>query len=131
MLLKYIDAVTIPVPTLDEGLAFYRDGLGHTLLWRNDELGQAGLATREAATEIVLVTDEVGYEPDWKVESVDTAVQVFRTHGGRVLAGPEDIPIGRLAVVADPFGNALVILDNTKGTYVTDRKGYVTGVSPD
>ncbi len=95
MLLKYIDAVTIPVPTLDEGLAFYRDMLGHTLLWRNDELS-GGSATRDAATEIVLVTDEVGYEPDWKVESVDTAVQVFRTHGGRVLAGPEDIPIGRL-----------------------------------
>lgn len=131
MLLKYIDAVTIPVPTLDEGLAFYRDALGHDLLWRNDALGQAGLRTRDSVTEIVLVTREVGYEPDWKVDSVDAAVEVFRTHGGQVLASPEDIPIGRLAVVADPFGNALVILDNTKGTYVTDENGHITGVSDD
>jgi isoquinoline 1-oxidoreductase beta subunit len=26
-----VDAVTVPVPDLDRGLAFYRDGLGHAL----------------------------------------------------------------------------------------------------
>ena len=35
--------VTVPVPDLDQGLAFYRDRLGHDLIWRNDEVGQAGL----------------------------------------------------------------------------------------
>lgn len=130
MLLKYVDAVTIPVPTLDEGLAFYRDALGHELIWRHEALGQAGLRTRDSSTEIVLVTRDIAYEPDWKVDSVDAAVATFQNHGGRVLVGPENIPIGRLAVVADPFGNALVILDNTKGTYVTDEAGAVAGVSP-
>jgi predicted enzyme related to lactoylglutathione lyase len=129
LLLKHVDAVTIPVPSLDEGLAFYRDGLGHDLLWRNEALGQAGLRMRDSVTEIVLVTAEVGYEPNWEVDSVDEAVEMFRAHGGRVVAQPEDIPIGRLAVVADPFGNALVVLDNTKGLYVTDESGGVTGVS--
>ena len=42
---------------------------------------------------------------------------------------PADIPIGRLAVVEDPFGNRLVLLDSTKGTYDTDESGAVTGVS--
>lgn len=28
-----VDAVTIPVPDLDAGLRFYRDSLGHELLW--------------------------------------------------------------------------------------------------
>jgi catechol 2,3-dioxygenase-like lactoylglutathione lyase family enzyme len=43
-LLRQVDAVTVPVPDLDRGLRFYRDHLGHRLLWRNDEIGQAGLS---------------------------------------------------------------------------------------
>lgn len=89
-----LDAVTIPVPDLDAGLHFYRDSLGHMLLWRNDE-----------------------------------AAEAVRAAGGRVLAGPSDIPVGRLTVVADPFGNALVLLDLSKGRYVTDQAGQVTGVA--
>jgi hypothetical protein len=54
---------------------------------------------------------------------------IFRDNGGKVVAGPTDIPIGRLAVVEDPFGNRLVVLDSTKGTYETDQSGNVTGVS--
>jgi catechol 2,3-dioxygenase-like lactoylglutathione lyase family enzyme len=42
-LLRKIDAVTIPVPDLDAGLALYRDQLGHELRRRNDAIGQAGL----------------------------------------------------------------------------------------
>jgi hypothetical protein len=38
-------------------------------------------------------------------------------------------PIGRRTVVEDPFGNRLVLLDSTKGTYDTDESGAVTGVS--
>jgi predicted enzyme related to lactoylglutathione lyase len=48
--------------------------------------------------------------------------------GGRRVAGPSDIPVGRLAVVADPFGNDLVLVDLSKGRYTTDRRGDVTGV---
>jgi hypothetical protein len=34
-----------------------------------------------------------------------------------------------VAVVADPFGNPLTILDLTKGRYRTDPDGNVTGVA--
>ena len=34
-----------------------------------------------------------------------------------------------LTIVEDPFGNRLVLLDSTKGTYDTDESGAVTGVS--
>jgi predicted enzyme related to lactoylglutathione lyase len=50
--------------------------------------------------------------------------------GGRVVVAPFDIPVGRVAVVADPFGNTLVLLDLSKGRYVTDSTGNVTGVTP-
>jgi predicted enzyme related to lactoylglutathione lyase len=127
-LLLYIDAVTVPVPDLDSGMAFYCGALGHELLWRNNAEGQAGLSTPRSNTELVLTTRH-GYEPDWKVASADAAAEVFRAHGGAVTRRPIDIPIGRLAVVEDPFGNRLVILDSTKGTYKTDETGNVTGVS--
>lgn len=61
--------------------------------------------------------------------SPDAAAEAFAANGGRVLIGPMDIPIGRLAIVEDPFGNRLVLLDSTKGTYDTDESGAVTGVS--
>jgi predicted enzyme related to lactoylglutathione lyase len=81
-----VDAVTVPVPDLDAGMAFYCGVLGHELIWRNEAVGQ-------------------------------------------VLVEPMDIPIGRLAVVEDPFGNRLVVLDSSKGTYDTDEAGSVVGVS--
>jgi predicted enzyme related to lactoylglutathione lyase len=81
-----------------------------------------------SGTEVVLTTRQ-GYEPDWKVASADVAAEVFGANGGRVLVEPMDIPIGRLAVVEDPFGNRLVLLDSTKGTYDTDESGAVIGVS--
>ena len=122
-----IDAVTVPVPNLDRGLEFYRDQLGHELLWRNDELGQAGLRLPDGETELVLSTT-LQYAPNWLVASVDDAVESIVAAGGTVLAGPSQIPVGRLAVVADPFDNALVLLDLSTGRYATDERGEVTGV---
>ncbi len=127
-LLLYVDAVTVPVPDLDAGMAFYCGVLGHELIWRHDQVGQAGLATPESGTEVVLSTRQ-GYEPDWKVRSADAAAEIFRANGGRVKLGPVDIPIGRLAVVEDLFGNGLVVLDSSRGTYRTDQAGHVTGVN--
>jgi predicted enzyme related to lactoylglutathione lyase len=127
-LLQYVDAVTLRVPDLDAGLAFYRGRLGHELIWRNDAVGQAGLRTPDSATEVVLTTT-LSYEPNWKVRSAEEAAAVFVANGGRIVAGPEDIPIGRLVVVEDPFSNVLVLVDTTKGTYQTDAEGKVTGVA--
>ncbi|MHB8448889.1 MAG: VOC family protein [Mycobacteriales bacterium] len=123
-----MDAVTIPVPDLDAGLAFYRDVLGHVLLWRNEAVGQLGLSVPSSEAEIVLSTEQP-YEPDWKVESADAAAEIFRSSGGKVVSEPVDIPIGRLTVVEDPFGNRLVLLDATHGSYQTDEQGAVIGLS--
>ena len=89
-----VDAVTIPVPDLDTGLRFYRDSLGHELRWRNDAIGQAGLALAAGDTEIVLTTRH-GYEPNWLVASADEAAAAVQAAGGRVVTEPFDIPVGR------------------------------------
>lgn len=126
-LLKKVDAVTVHVPDLDAGVTFYTDVLGHSLKWRHDELGQAGLQLPDDESELVLTTQH-GYEPNWLVDSVDAAAAVFVENGGRVLAAPFDIPVGRVGVVADPFGNVLVLVDLSKGRYEVDEAGGVTGV---
>jgi predicted enzyme related to lactoylglutathione lyase len=96
-LIQKVDAVTIPVPDLDTGLRLYRDSLDHQLLWRSDEIGQAGLGLSGSDTEIVLTTRQ-GYEPNWLVSSADEAARAVQAAGGQVVTGPFDIPVGRVTV---------------------------------
>src|ERR1700728_1812227 len=62
------------------------------------------------------------------VANVDEALERFKGAGGETVTGPFDIPIGRCAVVRDPFGNAIVMLDQTKGHFVTKAAGEVIRV---
>ena len=128
-LLRGVDAVTVPVPDLDQGLQFYRDQLGHELVWRNDAVGQVGLRLPESQAELVLSTN-LEYAVNWLVRSVSEAVETIVDAGGKVILQPTRIAVGQLAVVNDPFGNALVLLDLSAGRYVTDVDGHVLGVQP-
>jgi predicted enzyme related to lactoylglutathione lyase len=103
--------------------------LGHELVWRNDAEGQVGLRLPESQAELVLSTN-LKYAVKWLVTSVSEAVERSLEAGGRVILEPTQIPVGRLAVVNDPFGNALVLLDLSAGRYVTDVDGRVLGVQP-
>jgi predicted enzyme related to lactoylglutathione lyase len=127
-LLRRVDAVTVPVPDLEEGLRFYSQVLGHELLWRNDDIGQAGLRLPDSDTEIVLTEHQL-YEPAWLVSSAVDAARVIAQAGGQIIEGPLDIPVGTIVVVHDPFGNRRVLLDLGKGTYTTDAQGKVIEVS--
>jgi len=80
-LLRRVDAVQVPVPSLDEGIRFYVDGLGHRVMWRNDAVGQAGLGLPDGDSELVL-TERLSYEPNWLVDDVRTAVATFTAAGG-------------------------------------------------
>lgn len=53
-------------------------------------------------TEIVLTMHEQ-YAPNWLVISTDAAAREVEAAGGRVQCEPVDIPVDRLAVVADQF----------------------------
>lgn len=111
-LLRAVDAVVVRVPSLEEGLAFYHDALGHSQLWRTDTM--LGLGFGDSETELVLALD-TGPETDLVVESVLDAVARIVAAGGSLVAEPRDIEVGQVAVVADPFGNRLTLLDLTNG----------------
>lgn len=121
--LKKVDAVLVKVPSIAEGLDFYREQLGMQTRWKKDDMA----AVRLGDSELVLTT-KLEPETDFLVESVEHAVAVFEHAGGKVIVPPEDIPVGKVAVVEDPFGNKLTLVDLSKGTYKTDASGAVTGV---
>ena len=125
MVLKSVDAVVVRASDLDAGLRFYCDRLGLDLVWRSDSA--CGLSMN-GGTELVLSTEHAP-ETDLLVDSVGDVVDLLVSGGGAVVAGPLDIPVGRLAVVDDPFGNRLTLVDLSKGTYATDEAGNVTGVA--
>ena len=123
-LLRKVDCLALRVADLDDGLAFY-ERLGHELLWRT--AAGVGLRLPDSEAELVLQTERPGPETDLTVENVGQAIERFVAAGGRVVVAPFDITIGRCAVVADPWDNHLVLLDNSKGRLTTDEEGNVTG----
>jgi len=116
------------VPDLDTALAFYSTQLGHELIWRTGTA--AGLKLPGSNAELVLHTDARPMETDLAVESVPDALAKLTAAGGRILKGPFEIPIGRCAVVADPWDNVFVILDTSKGTLQVDEHKRVIDNGP-
>ncbi len=120
-----VDCFRLYVPDLDEGLRFYKDSLGLNLIWRTNTA--IGLGMDNDITEIVIQNDRQGQEVDLMVDSVENAIETIKKSGGRIVTGPFDIKIGKCAVVEDPWSNQYVILDSSKGTFITDEDGNVIG----
>ena len=124
-LLRKVDCVRLYVPDLEAGLAFYRDRLGHEMIWCTETA--AGLRLPETDTELVLQTEDQRQEVDFLVDSADKSAKFIEQSGGKVIVPPFDIQIGRCVVVEDPWGNPLVLLDASKGLLKTDIDGKVIG----
>ena len=122
-LIRKVDCVRLYVPDLEAGLAFYRDRLGHELIWHTDTA--AGLRLPETDSELVLQIEEQRQEVDFLVDSADETAKFIEQSGGKVIVPPFDIQIGRCVVVEDPWGNPLVLLDASKGPLKTDTDGKV------
>lgn len=124
-LIRKIDCVRLYVPNLEAGLTFYRDRLGHELIWQTATA--AGLRLPETDAELVIQTEEQRQEIDLLVDSADEAAKFIQQAGGKVIVPPFDIQIGRCVVVEDPWSNPLVLLDMSKGSLATDSEGNVIG----
>lgn len=126
-LFKKTDCIELYVSDLDDGIEYYCNSLGLKLLWRAET--SVGLGMQSSVTEIVLQTDRERITVDFLVDSVAESAEKITGSGGKVIFGPFDIPIGKCAVVQDKWENEYVILDMSKGRYVTDENGNVIGVS--
>ena len=81
----------------------------------------------ESDAELVIHTEGHPPETDLLVDSAIGAAERIVEAGGKLLVGPFEGQVGMVAVVADPWGNTLVLLDLSKGLLVTDGDGRVTG----
>jgi lactoylglutathione lyase len=124
-LFQYLDCLNLPVTNLEKALEFYRDKLGHSLIWKTKD--SAGLSLPDGKSELVIRIEKRPPETDIKVKSVIDATNRFVEAGGSIIVEPFDISIGKCVVVEDPWGNRLVLLDSSKGLLVTDDEGNVTG----
>jgi predicted enzyme related to lactoylglutathione lyase len=120
-----VDCIQMYVPDLKDGIKFYCDNLGLKVIWRTDTA--VGLGMDDAITEIVIQNERKEQEIDFMVDSAVEAADRIETAGGRIIFGPFDIRIGKCAVVEDPWGNRYVILDSSKGTFITDDDGNIIG----
>ena len=127
-LIRKVDCIQIQVPDLEDGLSFYRDRLGHRLIWRTERA--AGLRIPDTDAEIVLQIERPGIEINLLVEAVDAAAARIVAAGGAIIVPPFDIQIGRCVVVEDPWGTQLVLLDASKGLLLTDADGNILGNRP-
>jgi catechol 2,3-dioxygenase-like lactoylglutathione lyase family enzyme len=116
-----VDCLRLPVADLEEAPRFYRDGLGQELIWRKQTA--AGLRLPDSSAELVVHTEGDRPETDLTVASVPGTAQRIQQLGGKIDAGPFEIAIGLCALVSDPWGNRLVLLDNSKGLLQTDAEG--------
>lgn len=122
---RKVDCLSLPVADLDEALRFYRDSLGHELIWRDAHA--AGLRLPDSNAELVVHTDGRPAETDLAVESVPEAIDRILEAGGSVVVEPFEIRIGLCAVVRDPWHNQIVILDQSRGLLEVDESGNVIG----
>jgi len=113
---KKIDCVMVRVDEVASAEKFYAEVFGLKPLWR--EAGAVGMGMPETDAEIVLhnnpeIPNRV--EVHYLVDDVVAAVKSYGEKGCRVLVPPFDVLIGRCAVIQDPFGTAICILDLSSG----------------
>jgi len=120
-MLKELDCVMLRVADLDAAGTFYRDVMGLTPLWREGDMAGFGfadvLARAGTMPELVLHTNPniPPLDVNYKVDDVVAEAARLAEAGCKVVAGPFAIAIGMCAVLLDPFGNALTLVDMTTG----------------
>jgi predicted enzyme related to lactoylglutathione lyase len=126
--------VNIDVPNLDEAVRFYEDGVGLRL---QRKLFDGTVAQMQGCSCLVyLLTRHEGSSPvplpghdrrymrhwtpvhlDFVVDDLEAAVQKARTAGAVLETLTEQFSWGRLAMLSDPFGHGLCLLQWSRSGY--------------
>lgn len=117
--------VCIDVPEMAQAIAFYRDGLGLTVgrRYRDDWTEMLGAPVpvdllKQAAGTKANAAAVRSYDRHWTpvhldfvVEDLDAVVARAVAAGATVEQAAKERPYGRIAVLADPFGNGFCLLE--------------------
>src|SRR5204863_7793677 len=111
-----IDNIMYFVSDLERSADFYERALGLRRAWTDEERGMVGFLLPSGDSEVVLHTDPSIPNPDFSflVENVEEFCGEYVGLGHRILRQPFDVRCGKFAVLADPDGNPIPIVDLTK-----------------
>jgi len=111
-------------PDSDAGAKFYGDVIGWKIAARPDPHAGAtdyrmiGRSDGGFAGGVLRITPEMqrhGARPTWlgylRVKDVDGSVSAIVADGGKLLMAGTDLPVGRIAMVADPLGTPFYVMN--------------------
>ena len=116
MELLKIDSVMFRVSNLEEAAKFYREVLGLKKAWRDSQNAMMGFIFPESDSEIVIHSNSDIPTPAFSflVKDVENFCRDYRKTGNKILTEPFEVRTGKLAIVSDPDGNAIPIIDLSK-----------------
>ena len=107
--------IMVVVKDMERSVAFYRDVLGLDLLfhqnnWSQFDAGNILIGLHPEGDE-VKVSPTSGCTVGIYVDDIDQAVTEIRRRFGKVAIGPRQDPFGRWALVFDPDGYSIQIIE--------------------
>jgi predicted enzyme related to lactoylglutathione lyase len=114
--LRKIDSVMMRVTDLESSARFYEEAMGLKRAWTDAENQMIGFLFPGNNSELVIHTDPGLSSPSYSfsVEDVVEFCRRFREQGYTVLMEPFEVRCGMYAVLADPDGNRINIIDLSK-----------------
>jgi len=114
--LRKIDSLTLRVTDLDASARFYEEAMGLRRAWTDAENQMVGFLFPGNDSELVIYTcpELPGPPYSFSVEDVAEFCRKYGEQGYAVLTEPFEVRCGMYAVLADPDGNRINIIDLKK-----------------
>lgn len=119
MMFGKLGLVMVVVREMERSVAFYRDVLGLKPLivqsnWSQFDAGNIIIGLHPEGEE-VKVSPTSGMSLGIYVDDMDKAVAEIRRRFGKIAVGPRQDPFGRWALVFDPDGYSVQIIEMARG----------------
>jgi predicted enzyme related to lactoylglutathione lyase len=114
--LRKIDGVMVRVTDLESSARFYEEVMGLKRAWTDTEKQMVGFLFPGNDSELVIYTGPKLDSPSYSfsVEDVVEFCRRYRERGYTVLMEPFEVRCGMYAVLSDPDGNRINIIDLKK-----------------
>lgn len=121
---KAVDFISCTVSDLDTSVEFYRDTLGLTLEYHDEDMGWAEfgappttIALGEASEGVPLTPGDGGVTIALAVDDVEAALDELREGDHEVRMDFVDTGVCDMAMISDPDGNPIMLHRRHDGTY--------------
>lgn len=114
--LRKVDSIMYKVKDLSVSEVFYTDVMGLTKVWEDTDRGMVGFLLKDSDSEVVLHTrdDIPPFSYNYLVDNVRKFCDEHRRLGYTIAFGPIAVRSGSYAVLVDPDGNRIPIIDLTE-----------------